>query len=59
MRGQADPAHGAARGVLAGVELRLDLMGAGELLRSNALDPASLFDHEEKLVHGDLFEDFA
>lgn len=35
------------------------LMGAGELLRSNALDPASLFDHEEKLVHGDLFEDFA
>lgn len=35
------------------------LMGAGELLRSNALDPASLFDHEEKLVQGDLFEDFA
>jgi predicted ATPase len=35
------------------------LMGAGELLRSNALDPASLFDHEEKLVQGELFEDFA
>ena len=35
------------------------LMGAGELLRSNALDPASLFDHEEKLMQGELFEDFA
>ena len=35
------------------------LMGAGELLRSNALDPASLFDHEESLLQGDLFEDFA
>jgi predicted ATPase len=35
------------------------LMGAGELLRSSALDPASLFDHEEKLLQGDLFEDFA
>ncbi len=34
------------------------LMGAGELLRSNALDPASLFDHEEKLAQGDLFEVF-
>ena len=35
------------------------LMGAGELLRSNALDPASLFDHEDKFTQGDLFEDFA
>jgi len=35
------------------------LMGAGELLRSNALDPESLFDHEEKLVQADLFVDFA
>ena len=35
------------------------LMGAGELLRSNALDPASLFDREEKLMQGELFEDFA
>jgi len=35
------------------------LMGAGELLRSNALDPASLFDHEQKLVQGELFEVFA
>jgi len=34
-------------------------MGAGELLRSNALDPASLFDHEEELMQGELFEDFA
>lgn len=38
--------------------LRDHLMGAGELLRSNALDPASLFDHGEKLMQGDLFEDF-
>ena len=35
------------------------LMGAGELLRSSALDPASLFDREESLLQGDLFEDFA
>ena len=35
------------------------LMGAGELLRSNALDAAPLFDHEEKLGQGELFEDFA
>lgn len=34
------------------------LMGAGELLRSNALDPAPLFDEEAKLSHDDLFEDF-
>lgn len=39
--------------------LRDHLMGAGELLRSNALEPESLFDREEKLVQGDLFEDFA
>lgn len=39
--------------------LRDHLMGAGELLRSNALDPASLFDHEEELMQGELFEDFA
>jgi len=34
------------------------LMGAGELLRSNALESASLFDKEEKFVQGDLFVDF-
>lgn len=36
------------------------LMGAGELLRSNALDPAPapLFDDKTKFVHDDLFEDF-
>ena len=39
--------------------LRDHLMGAGELLRSSALDPASLFDREESLLQGDLFEDFA
>ncbi len=33
------------------------LMGAGELLRSNALEPAPLF--EEKLAQDRLFEDFA
>ena len=32
-------------------------MGAGELLRSNALEPAPLFD--EKLAQGTLFEDLA
>jgi predicted ATPase len=35
------------------------LMGAGELLRSNALDPESLFDDQAKLVQGDFFEDLA
>jgi predicted ATPase len=35
------------------------LMGAGELLRSNALDPEPLFDEQAKLVQGDLFEDFS
>jgi len=35
------------------------LMGAGELLRSSALDPAPLFDGHARLVQGDLFEDFA
>jgi hypothetical protein len=35
------------------------LMGAGELLRSNALEPAPLFDEAAKFVQGDLFEDFA
>lgn len=35
------------------------LMGAGELLRANALDPAPLFDDPTKFVQGDLFEDFA
>ncbi|MGH8479837.1 MAG: AAA family ATPase [Gammaproteobacteria bacterium] len=34
------------------------LMGAGELLRSNALDPAPLFEDQVKLAQGDLFEDF-
>ncbi len=34
-------------------------MGAGELLRSNALDPEPLFDDQAKLVQGDLFENFA
>lgn len=37
--------------------LQEHLMGAGELLRSNALEPAPLF--EEKLAQGRLFEDFA
>jgi hypothetical protein len=35
------------------------LMGAGELLRSSALDPAPLFDGHARLMQGDLFEDFA
>jgi predicted ATPase len=35
------------------------LMGAGELLRSNALEPAPLFDEAAKFVQGDLFEEFA
>lgn len=35
------------------------LMGAGELLRSSALDPVPLFDDGTRFVQGDLFEDFA
>jgi predicted ATPase len=35
------------------------LMGAGELLRSNALEPAPLFDDSASFVQGNLFEDFA
>jgi len=37
--------------------LQEHLMGAGELLRSNALEPAPLF--EEELAQGRLFEDLA
>jgi predicted ATPase len=37
--------------------LRDHLMGAGELLRSNALEPAPLF--EDRLEQGNLFEDLA
>jgi predicted ATPase len=37
--------------------LQEHLMGAGELLRSSALEPAPLF--EEELAQGNLFEDFA
>jgi len=33
------------------------LMGAGELLRSNALEPAPLFDSSESFLQADLFED--
>jgi hypothetical protein len=36
--------------------LRQHLMGAGELLRSNALEPAPLF-HEVPEAQGDLFEE--
>lgn len=35
------------------------LMGAGELLRSSALDPAPLFIEQNRLPQGDLFEEFA
>jgi len=35
------------------------LMGAGELLRSSALEPAPLFDDATRLMQGDLFEDLA
>ena len=35
------------------------LMGAGDLLRSNALEPAPLFNEPESFVQGDLFEDLA
>ena len=36
--------------------LRTHLMGAGELLRSNALDPRPLFEDRERLIQGNLFE---
>ncbi len=39
--------------------LQQHLMGAGELLRSNALEPAPLFDETVDLMQGDLFEAFA
>lgn len=35
------------------------LMGAGELLRSSALEPAPLFEDQVRFVQGELFEDFA
>jgi predicted ATP-binding protein involved in virulence len=35
------------------------LMGAGELLRSNALHPEELFTSAEDLTNGNLFEDLA
>lgn len=35
------------------------LMGAGELLRANALEPAPLFDDPEELMRGNLFEELA
>jgi predicted ATPase len=35
------------------------LMGAGDLLRSNALEPAPLFDEPASLVQGNLFEELA
>lgn len=38
--------------------LRSHLMGAGELLRSSALEPAPLFDDQASLMQGNLFEDF-
>jgi hypothetical protein len=34
-------------------------MGAGELLRSSALEPAPLFDDPTRFMQGDLFEDLA
>jgi len=39
--------------------LQTHLMSAGELLRSNALNPAPLFDEPDKLMQGSLFEDMA
>jgi predicted ATPase len=39
--------------------LQTHLMSAGELLRSNALDPAPLFDEPDKLTEGNLFEHLA
>lgn len=38
--------------------MRQHLMGAGELLRSNALHPDELFTHTDDLRNGNLFEDF-
>jgi predicted ATPase len=35
------------------------LMGAGDLLRSDALEPAPLFDEPASFAQGDLFEDLA
>jgi predicted ATPase len=37
--------------------MRTHLMGAGELLRSNALHPEGLFSNTEELQHRSLFED--
>lgn len=39
--------------------LQEHLMGAGELLRANALNPEPLFDDGETLVQGDLFEEIS
>ena len=39
--------------------LHAHLMDAGELLRANALDPAPWFDDRDKLVSGNLCEEFA
>jgi predicted ATPase len=39
--------------------LQAHLMSAGELLRSNALNPAPLFDESDKLMRDNLFEDLA
>jgi len=39
--------------------LQTHLMSAGELLRSNALSPAPLFDEPDKLIQGNLFEEMA
>ncbi|MGZ5441338.1 MAG: AAA family ATPase [Thermoanaerobaculia bacterium] len=39
--------------------LQSHLIGAGELLRSNALEPAALFDESLASVQGSLFEDLA
>ncbi len=38
--------------------LHAHLMGAGELLRSNALEPGPLFDQPSSLMQGSLFEQF-
>ena len=39
--------------------MRQHLMGAGELLRSNALHPEELFTHADDLLNGSLFESLA
>jgi hypothetical protein len=39
--------------------MRQHLMGAGELLRSNALHADELFTHADDLRNGDLFESLA